>query len=339
MANKILISACIALLVSACASQNTKDSNTQPDWIMSQSEAYPRSGYLTGVGEADTMTDAKSRARAEIANIFNVTVQSSTEDYSSFQQSSAEQMAQSSNTLEVSRQIHSNSKQRLEGVKIAEMWQDKNTQRYYALAILPRQLTAMNLRKDIEQLDSTTSTLVSRIQQTPSLVSKIRWSGDAIMLQQQRRGLNKQLQVVSATGQSITSPYPVEKLQQDRKDLMSRVTITATATGIEEAALQRALEDTLANQGFTVIPNGQYTITANLSSTALAPQGNWYYEKGSLDISMSGENKQSLGGYSWNFKISSSDPTLTQLRVLDEAKKMMNKELSAKLFELLEKSN
>ncbi|VUD59200.1 hypothetical protein TDB9533_02616 [Thalassocella blandensis] len=337
MANKILISAFTAILLSACASQDTRNNNAQPDWVMSQSQQYPRSSYLSGVGEADSMSDAKSRARAEIASIFNVTVQSSSSDLSSFQQSSLDQTA--SHSLEVSRQIDSRSQQRLEGVKIAEMWQDPLTQRYYALAILPRQITAMNLRKDIEQLDSATATLVTRIQQSPSLVQKIRLSGDAIALQHQRRELNKQLQVVSATGQSISSSYPLEKLRQDRTELLSRITVTAEASGSEQNALQSALEDALANQGFSVTPNAAYVIKASLNSTPLPPQGNWYYEKGSLDISLSGENKQSLGGYSWNFKVSSSDPTLTQLRVMEQAKKVLNAELSAKLFELLEKSN
>lgn len=333
MKKNILLAVMVVLFVGACASDNAKNTKVQPDWVMSESQQYPRSKYLTGVGEADTMEDAKSRARAELAKIFNVTVQSTSSDLSTYEQSNG----QTTNALAVSRDINTSTKQRLEGVNVVELWKNPVAQRYYALATLPRQLTGMNLRGDISQLDSATSTLITRIQQSNSLVGKIRLSNETIPLQHKRRILNKQLQVVSLTGQSMPEQWSVEKLQMDRAALIARITITPIATGFSRNKMQTALEDALAGQGFTVIPDGDYQMKVDLDTNPLPRQGKWYYEKANLSLSLVGENKKSLGGYAWDFKVSSSDPTLTELRVLEQAKKRLNTELKTKFFDLLEK--
>lgn len=332
MTMKIIYGGLLALILSACASQETKPSGP-PSWVMSESQEYPRSRFITGVGEADTMTDAKSRARAEIAKVFNVSIQSTSSDESYFEQSTG---METYNATAISREIQSSTQQRLEGVKVPEVWQDANNQRYYALAVLPRQITAANLRNDVNQLDDATQSLITNIQNSPSLVQKIRLSGKTIALQQKRALLNRQLQVVSIAGDGVPAKWSADKLMLDRSELISRITVTAMATGKNEQQLQTSLEDALANQGFTVLSSGNYVLKAELDSTALPPQGSWYYEKGSLNISLMGENKQSLGGHVWNFKISSSDPSLTQLRVLEQAKKYLNTELSEKLLDLLD---
>ncbi len=349
MTYKILIGVCLALLLAACASQDSKTENTRPSWVMSESPDYPRQRFLTGVGEGDTMADAKARARAEISNIFSVSIQASTSDYTAFKQRLEGQSVEGqslekqsterqSNYQSIIRDIQSSTEQDLEGVKIAEVWQD-STQRYYALAVLPRQVTAMNLRSNIERLDEATQSIIDRVQNTSSLVKKIRLSAATIPLQQQRRVLNKQLQVISVTGQSISAPWSVEKLQLDYEALIARITVTAMATGLEENKLQTQLEDALANHGFSVLPSGAYLVKAHLESTPLPQQGQWFYEKGNLSISLVGDNQQSLGGFTWNFKVSSSDPTLTRLRVLEQANKFLQTELNTKLFEILEKKD
>ena len=335
MKKNLIITALLILFVSACAHEGSKTHNAQPEWVMSESQQYPRSQFLTGVGEADTMEDARTRARAELAKIFSVNIQSTSSDVTAYEQSRVAGISYTTDSLAVSRDIRSSTEQRLEGVKVPELWKSPLEQHYYALAILPRQTTTLNLRTDITQLDEATSTLITRTQQSKSLIEKIRLSNETIPLQQKRRVLNKQLQVVSLTGQSVPSQWPVEKLQLDHAALIARITITVNASGLNNEKLQTSVEDTLASKGFTVIPEGAYQLNVNLDSTALPPQGQWYYEKANLSISLVGDNKKSLGGHAWDFKVSSSDPTLTELRVLEQAKKQLQTELQNVLFNML----
>lgn len=337
MAKKFIIVGALISLLGACASQPEKDASQRPEWVMGSSSEYPRAKYISGVGDATGMSEAKERARAEVAKVFDVTIFSSSSDATQYKESRAGGFTESSSAWQVSREIQSDTEQRLQGVKIAEMWQDPQTSRFYAIAVLPRQVTALHLREDIQQLDAATSDVIQRAQQSGSLMKKIQASTDAIVLQQKRRALNSQLQVIAISGQGETANYSVEKLQADHQDLLSRITVKAAAEGEKEGELVSALEDALANIGFTVTDAADYTLQATLRTTALQPQGSWYYHKGTLQISLLGEGQRTLGGHSWDFKVSASDPELAKLRVMEQVKKLLANDLNRELFAMLEK--
>lgn len=324
----------IVSLLSACATNGSKDNGKRPDWVMGTSEEYPSKKYITGIGDADTMADAKSRARAELAKTFSVNIQSTSNDRSSYNLN-RDKESYSSNSLSIDREIQSRTKQRLEGVKIAQVWQDEGSLRYYAIALLARQPTTLSLRTEISQLDDSTQELIQRIQKETSLISKIRASAKTIPLQSKRRVLNKQLQVVSTVGQGITPIWSVEKLQHDYEALISRVTITAKASGFKHEQLKINVEDTLGNLNFTVLPQADYLLNANLHVTALPQNNGWYYQKATLSISLSGEGQHKLGGHQWDFKVSATEQSLSELRVLEKAQQILSSELEEKIFELI----
>lgn len=63
----------IIAVISACASTG-KTPSDQPDWIDGDSKHYPKQLYLTGQGMADSLDNAKDRARADLAKQFEVAV-------------------------------------------------------------------------------------------------------------------------------------------------------------------------------------------------------------------------------------------------------------------------
>ncbi len=335
MTHRIFIFFFVLGVLAACASQG-KHQAAQPAWILGHGEQYPKSQYLLGVGEADTLAGAKSRARAEIAKIFNVTIDASSVDTASFASRTADQTTTAEEALNIESEIQARTRQLLEGVDIAEAWRHDATRRYYALATLPRLKTAMSLRAEIERLDAATRAQVEGARAETSLLRKIRLSGEAIDLQLRRQSLDRQLRVVAIAGEGMAPEWSVDQLRLDRAALRSRVSIRALARGSQADKMQQALANVLANQGFRVSTEADYTLTATLDATALPPQGAWFYQKATLSVSLTGENQASLGGYEWNYKVSSTESVLTDLRVIEKAKALLESELDDKLFELME---
>ena len=334
--NKLCIAVLIAALsLAGCTSQPREGAGAQPDWILGESQDHPRSQYLLGVGDADTLTDAKSRARAEIAKIFNVTVDSVSVDSSRFASASSTAGSYTEESQAVERELRTRTFQLLEGVDIADTWQDPSDGRYYALAALPRLQTAMALRTQIDQLDNASRQYIDDADASTSLFQKIRFAGETIALQKRRQTLNQQLRVVSAVGQGSEAPWSVDELIADRAELLSQITIVPRARGMQSEQLEAALASALANQGMTVSPEGKYTLTATLDSVALPPREGWYFHNANLSIALSGDGGKRLGGHEWQYKASATDSALAESRVLSNAKSYLDNELSQRMFELM----
>lgn len=314
----------------------------QPPWVLGESAQYPRKQYLLGVGEGDTQQDAKSRARAEIATHFQVSIEATSVDKSSFlgtqkqgQDDRGSTQITLSQTQSIASELRTSTKQMLQGVEIAEVWQDQRSQRYYALATLSRLKTALVLRTNIEALDSAIAGQLDHAQSLSSVFRKIRASSKAIRLLSQRQALNQQLQVVSLVGQGIVAQWSLERLKIDHLKLLNRVNFRVVAEGLHAEAIERSLSDVLAGLGYQVTEQGDYLISATLSATPLPKREGWYYQTGTLSISISGDYKRSLGGHNWHFKVSATEQSLSQLRVLEEARRLLSESLNDQLLEIL----
>lgn len=336
MRTRIIISGLLALIVTACGSQGVKDELSQPAWVMGESTSYPRTSYLTGVGEGDSITVAKSRARAEIAKVFEVDIRAQSSDSSQYESSQLGSLTTESGSLSVSQQLQTQTKQLLRGVETPKVWQDPASKRYYALAILARVKSAAQIRQEISGLDKSTDTLISQANGSQSLFKKIRLSNQAIQLQIKRDMLAKQLAVISATGNTMPSKWAINKMFADRNELVSRVTLSVQATGSEPSKVKTALANALANAGFTVAEQADYRVVADLDSTPLSPKGDWFYSKGVLVLSIFGEGNKNLGGHNWEFKVSSTQAGLTDLRVLEKTRSILDTEAKTKIFKSLE---
>jgi LPP20 lipoprotein len=304
------------LLLAGC-SQAPKP-NSRPDWLLGQSTQYPASRYITGHGQADELAVAKDRARSDLAKTFSVQVSEQSRDSSSFSQTdSAAKGTVTKNTMDVSRDISTRTDQMLNGVEIADTWQDPQTQVYYALAILERAKAAASLRSQIADLDASTRAYLGQAQASNDLFVKIAAATHALAAQTERAGLQSELQVADITGRGVPSEWNLGKLQADRAALLVRLRINAAADGKDTVAVQKLLAGALADAGFTVSDKADYTMTANLDYSAFQPRDGWYWITGSLQVTLNGAG-QAHGVHRWQLKVSGSDPALAQQRLMDQ---------------------
>lgn len=316
----------LALLVGC--SQSPKP-DARPDWLLGQSSQYPAARYLTGRGQADELPVAKDRARADLAKTFSVTVSEQSRDVSSFSQTdSAASATVTKNAMDVSRNISTRTHEVLSGVEISGTWQDPQTGVYYALATLSRAKADAALRTQIANLDANTRAYLDQAQHSSDLFVKIAAATHAVEAQQERAGLQSELQVVDITGRGMPPAWTLGKLQGDRAALLARLSIKALADGKDAATVQQALAGALAGAGFTVSDNADYTMTAHLGYDTLPPRDGWYWITGSLQVSLDGEGK-AHGVRRWELKVSGSDPALAQQRLMAEVSRDLQNDIQA----------
>ena len=82
----------LMLLLLAVGLAGTATAADRPAWVDGESDEWPRSKFLTGVGSADERGVAESRARAELARVFQARVESeiSSQEFESVRSSGAD---------------------------------------------------------------------------------------------------------------------------------------------------------------------------------------------------------------------------------------------------------
>src|SRR5687767_2572429 len=108
-----VIALCVSLLP-GCASNPHA-----PDWVNGTPAKYASAQYLSGRGQAASGEEARDRARADLAKTFEVNVSVESEDVQAFRSGAGGQYEGRS-----ARRIATRTDRVVEGMEIAETWQD-----------------------------------------------------------------------------------------------------------------------------------------------------------------------------------------------------------------------
>jgi len=317
-------------LLSGCASEPAT-----PDWINGNSAQYNSSQYLIGRGQAPTEEEAKDRARADVAKIFQLAVVVSSDDVQRFK---TDVTGTAQYEAQASRSISTRTDQIVRGIRIAELWQDPVTKDFHVLAVLPRLQTAASLRQQISQLDDATANHVEQSRKNSDLFQKIASASLAVASQQERESLQKSLQIVDPTGRATDSKWNSAKLQSDLDELLKRVRISSQVTGDSVPGLSEVVAGALANAGF-MIETGQhpdFVLRAGMVLDDLGVQSGWYWQRGVLEVSLSeAATGRVRGTKRWTVKSSAPDRNSSIKRALNQADNLLKKELGPTIIEMV----
>ena len=317
------------LLLSACATRPS-----QPDWVDGASGQYPAAQYLIGRGQAASLEEAKDRARADLAKIFEVSVVVDTEDVQAFKAGGKEGGAGEYAT-QARRRIATRAEQIVQGIQIAELWQDPKTRAQHALATLPRLQTAASLRQEIDRLDAATRSDLERARAAGDLFLKIAAASRAYEAQLERQSYQKSLKVVDVTGQGIAAPWSRDKLRADLAELLGRVRIAPRIVQDDAGGLESVVSGALAGAGF-LIETGQspeYVLEAAFPLEDLGLKEGWYWQRGALEVRLvEAASARVRGTQRWSIKSSATDHAVARRRALDEADKVLKKDLRATII-------
>jgi len=312
MMNKLfstsLISAA-AILLSACSSTPER-----PNWLDGADVNYPANVYLTASGQAQTASVADNRALANLVKIFEVSIADESIDFSeaSISQSNASgsTIRQVDNKQTLSRFVNTQAQQVLQGVSIAERWQDPVTGQQSSLAVMKRAPAAALFMQSIRAADDQTSAAVKYAeQQAPNPLIALSSLESARQRQITRLNDNNNLRVV--TGNDINVEYSVETLTQMIKTRLAALSFTTSATD-EQALL--SLQGAASEVGVQLKDNSQYKLVLTLDKGAVEQRQAWYWLRGNIVLHvMDGNN--SISNKRWPFKISAQSEQLLEQRL------------------------
>lgn len=319
----------LAIMLSACASKQP----ATPDWVAGDSKQYKSSQYLTGRGEASNQEEAKDRARADIAKVFQVAVIAESDDVQKYSSDQAGIQYES----RVTRHITTHTNQIISGIQLAELWQDPASKIHHALAVLPRQQTAASLRQQVAQLDEDTDTHIERSRKSDDLFMKIAAANHAVESQLARESLQKMLQVVDISGRGIDTVRSSAKLQSDLDALLKRVHIASKVTADSTPGLDVVLSGGLAQAGFLIETEGKpdFILTGRLKLDDLGLKDGWYWQRGVLEIILSeAATNRVRGTKRWNIKGNAPDQGSMTKRALNHVDKVLKQELRAAIINM-----
>jgi len=325
--------ALIALMLSILSGCASKPPAT-PDWIAGDSAKYSSAQYLIGRGQAAAQEEARDRARADLAKIFQVAVVAQSEDVQKFK---TDNTGPGQYEGEASRSITTRTEQIVRGIQIAEMWQDPVTKNHYALAVLPRLQAASGLRQQISQLDEATGTQIEQSRKNTDLFLKIAAANSALESQQQRHALQKSLQIVDVTGRGVEAKWSSAKLESDLDELLKRVRISSKVAAGSAPGLEDVVAGALANAGF-MIETGQnpdFELQAKMELADLGMQQGWYWQRGVLEVSLTEPASGRVRGTKrWNIKTNAQDRESAIKRAMNEADTILKQELRTTIIDM-----
>lgn len=317
-------------LLPGCASKPTT-----PDWIAGDSAQFNSAQYLIGRGQAPTQEEAKDRARADVAKVFQVAVVANSED---LQRSKSDSSGAAQYEQQATRSISTRTDQIVRGIQIPELWQDPATKNYYALAVLPRLQTAASLRQQISQVDEATADHIEQSRKSSDLFQKIAAASQAVETEQEHESLQKSLQIVDPTGRGAESKWNSAKLQSDLDELIKRVRIASQVTDDSVPGLAEVVAGGLANAGF-MIETGQnpdFVLRARMVLDDLGFQKGWDWQRGVLEISLSETATGRVRGTKrWTVKSSAPDKESAAKRALNQTDAILKQELRATIIDMV----
>ena len=315
----------VAVSLSGCASVRTD----APDWVTGNSAKYPDNRFLVGRGQADTLEDARNRARADLAKVFQVAVSAETSDVTQFA-STTEGGGQGKTESQVTRNIVTRTDQIVRGIQIAEAWQDPRSKTHHALATLPRLQAAMGLRQDVERLDAATRGHVTQARNNQDLLAQVASASRAHDTQRERDAVQRALQVVDVTGRGVDPEFNSGQLASDLAALLKRVRMKPQAASGSQDSLERMLSAALSAAGFVPEAGGSapYVLLGSLQLDDLGLIDGWYWTRGTLEVQLAEASSGKVrGNKRWEIKTSSAQKATAQRRALDEADAVLRKEL------------
>jgi hypothetical protein len=286
---------------------------------------------LLGRGEGASQQQAVDRARAELAKIFRVAITDETVDTQTVTTTRKGGRKGREQQSEATRTVTTWTDELLEGIEIARVWHDPQTQRHYALAVLARAPNAQNLRRRMQQLDLQTEQDLKRAREDADRLQQIGAMQRALEAQRQRESLRQYLTIVEPASNPTPPPWNQAQLRSEFTQALRHVHIDALASDDPTGKLQAVLAGAVAGAGFTLGGAGEkndYVARAALQLHELVERGGWYWLRGTLELQLTESVAERVRGVKrWTIKVSAQQSELTQQRLLDQVSAILQKEL------------
>ncbi len=306
----------------------------RPGWVDGASREYPASRFLLATGSASAPEDAKSRALANLAKIFEVKIDDISRDESSaWRETAGEGTVQGGSQLTV-RYIDAYTTKLLEGANVVEQWFDRESRLHYALATVSREQLSAKLSGEIRQYDHHSQSLVAKSQQTRDPFRSAQYLYQARLAQQQRAALQRDLQIVDTRGHGIRPLWTAAQLERRIDEQLQRMPINTEVLSDSFGKLMRALRGGVSAAGMNYTKdNAEYRLSGTLDVEDKGLVDGWYWYRGALEVTLIRVRDDSImATHRWPLKAAGQTKTQAAVRLDDQVLDKLTKNLKEALL-------
>lgn len=263
----LILSGIFLLMFSACAPK-------VPDWIAGHSPSYPEEAWLMGVGSAEKRQDAEDRARAAIARIFSVSIQSTQSSSESVWLNRLATGERSSYEQQASSTLITNTSRILNGTRIAEVW-EKQPREIYALAVLDRNQAAHPLRQELADIDLAINHDLTRAEKQTHAIERLSSYLRALQRYERRRQVAADLAILVPSGYVAAAPASAADVASRAEKAAADIRLNLKLVGDEKGIVEGAMIAALAKLGLVPRSNeaGDLLINADIRLEPYQGQG------------------------------------------------------------------
>jgi hypothetical protein len=231
---------CSFIFLLGCSAIQNKET---PAWVLQPQEFYPRSQYLSAVGEGDTRRAAENSAAAGLARIFKSSI-NATETLSETARETNESLKIFS---ELRNDVSISSQEELINIQFGDAYTAPDG-RVYTVALLPRAETATILR---QRMGDNNQNILQQLQQTRQINDPLKRY--ALLRSVARKTLENerildQLDVlVPGSTDRVSLPYSLQETLAEASSAAQNITFSVSLRG--EAGM--AVREALAEMGFS----------------------------------------------------------------------------------------
>jgi hypothetical protein len=249
----ISIVLCLWWMVSASTACTWLTGKGKPGWVDGRSVEYPSAQYLSGVGQADTRSNAEDQAYAAVARIFKAEVAAQAKDWESYLVVENRGVSNAERRLTIDSVTKVSTDKVLENVRIADVWYDSDNRFHYALGVMNRSQAETALMEKVSALDRAIAADVAESRQATDKLAKVRAlrrAGRNLVL---REAYNTDLRVIRLSGRGIPSGYQLNELSGELEQfLATNLVLAVQVSGDHAEPVGRALAEGLIREGFHV---------------------------------------------------------------------------------------
>ena len=317
-----------ALLLTACMQSTAVLSTSEtPGWVSAEPDMYPSFKYLTATGSASNAEQAKARAMSNLAKIFEVHIREVSTTSQDIQINSSRGVEKVQKNQRTASTVNLKTDKIVQGARIAEQWQSSADLTYHALAVLDRAHAGSNIRVEMNRLDAETQYALNQQANRNDVLLKIADLHKANSLQQDRQTLQKTLKIIDVKGKGAPAQWNMAELDEQLQQALRSMPLRTTAKVDDIGGLNNVLQGAASSAGFTIVSSG-YQLAASLDAQEPINQDNWYWLRATLKIELISQDGITVIGYqSWPLKVSASNPSQLDTRMLKEVDKKLKKEL------------
>ncbi len=277
---RILAALFVAVMLMPTTSALAAD--RQPSWVNGTPQFYPNELYIVGVGSGDERQEAETRARAAVSAVFSVRVAQKTSISASQAEVVEDGKTKFSSTHAVIQDATAVTSRVLEGVAIAESWEDPTTHRLYALAVLNRKKAALVMRDKLRDVETASKPHIARL---TAETDPMRRAGAGFRVQSlatSRSALIDDLRVIQP-GAEVDSEVDWDAARRLADSSVRALQVSLRVEGSENAsAIQTSTIKALSALGIRIAESStrpDIAIRVSLELAMSGPTDGWFYAR------------------------------------------------------------